>query len=171
MLPRSRVTAGSDIEGCGTGVRARWVPGWGIPGWVLGGLYRVPSHAARGDTCDSEAGPGSPSRGAGVGGHRGRANGGPVRLPDHPAGPVGPPCGPPCLGPLEWPSWTKGRDSDLISIKLVKTAECHQKCAKRPVIVPIFKNGSQMSPLDFLGFPYYAAFSHKELMGRFDPYV
>ena len=143
MSPRSRVTAGSNIEGCGTGVRARWVPGWGIPGWVLGGLYRVPSHAARGDTCDSEAGPGSPLPGGlewvvtGVGRTEGRG-----RLPDHPCGARSVPAGPPCLGPLEWPSCSKGRDSRPFSVKLVKTTKCRQKCQKRPVIVPIFRNGS-----------------------------
>ena len=41
--------------------------------------------------------------------------------------------------------------------------------SKRPPIVPIFKNGSQKSPLDFLRFPHSGAFSHKELMGHFDP--
>ena len=46
------------------------------------------------------------------------------------------PRGLPPLGP-------KGRDSMTYSIKLVKTAKCHQKCLKRPVIVPIFKKRVQ----------------------------
>ena len=62
----------------------------------------------------------------------------------------------------------KGRDLTSFSIKLVKTAECHQNVTKRPVLVPIFQNGSQMSPLEILRFPFWLAFSHKELMGRFD---
>ena len=54
------------------------------------------------------------------------------------------------------------------SIKLVKTAKCHQNSSKRPVIVPIFKNGLGKSPLEFLGFLFWPAFSPKELMGHFD---
>ena len=41
--------------------------------------------------------------------------------------------------------------------------------SKRPVIVPISQNGSEKSPLDFLRFPFLAAFSHKELMVPFMP--
>ena len=55
-------------------------------------------------------------------------------------------------------------------VKLVKTAMCHQNMLKRPVIVPILQNRSRKSPLDFLGFPFLPAFSHKELMGYFGPY-
>ena len=62
-----RVTAGSDIEGCGAGVVRDRV---GIQGGYTGWVYRVlPSqHALLGESASpSEAGPGSPS-GAGVGG-------------------------------------------------------------------------------------------------------
>ena len=64
-----------------------------------------------------------------------------------------------------------GRDMDLFSVKLVKTAKCHQKVTKRPSLVPIFQNGSRKSPLDILGKPFCSAFSHKELMGLFEPWV
>ena len=87
---------------------------------------------------------------------------------DHPAGPVGllwsPPCPEPCYPALQ----PKGRDSMTFLIKLVKRAKCHRICLKRPVIVPIFQNGVKKSPLGFLGFLFLPAFSHKELMGRFD---
>ena len=36
---------------------------------------------------------------------------------------------------------------------------------------PYFQNGLGISPLDFPGIPFLAAFSHKELMGHIDPYV
>ena len=39
------------------------------------GLYRVPTDAARGEAADSEAGPVSPCKGAGVGGQQARASG------------------------------------------------------------------------------------------------
>ena len=45
----------------------------GYTGWVIRVHYR-PSRFARGECCDSEAGPVGPSR-AGVGGHSARANG------------------------------------------------------------------------------------------------
>ena len=76
------------------------------------------------------------------------------------------PCrGLPVPGPCRDPP---GRDLTSFPVKLVKTAKCHRKVSIRPVIVPNLKNGSIKSPLDFLRFPLYAAFSHKELMGRFD---
>ena len=35
---------------------------------------------------------------------------------------------------------------------------------------PYFQNGLQKSPLGILGFPFLPAFSHKELIGHFDPW-
>ena len=87
-----------------------------------------------------------------------------TRTLPHPLRPCRPP-GPAPLGRVLLAG--KGRDSDLNSIKLVKTAKCHQKVSIRPVIVPIFQNGSGKSPLGFLRFPYWPAFSHKELLGLF----
>ena len=82
-------------------------------------------------------------------------------------GPVGPTRGPSLGYDLGYAHLRpKGRDYDLISVKLVKTAKCHHKIPKRPVIVPIFKNRLGKSPLGFLRFPYCQAFSHKELLGR-----
>ena len=56
-------------------------------------------------------------------------------------------------------------------VKLVKTAKCHQNMSKRPVLVPIFQNGSRKSPLKILRFPFSVAFSPKELMGHSDASV
>ena len=72
------------------------------------------------------------------------------------------------LGSLVPPRSSKRRDSDLNLIKLVKTAKCQRKVSKRPVIVPDSQNGPEKSPLDFLGFTFWPAFSPKELMGLFD---
>ena len=67
--------------------------------------------------------------------------------------------------PASWPIW---RELTSISRKLVKTAKCQPNMSKRPVIVPIIQNGVQKSPLDFLGFLFSVAFSHKELMVPFE---
>ena len=48
----------------------------------------------------------------------------------------------------------KGRHFRSFPVKLVKTAKCHRKVSKRPVLVPISQNGSKKSPLEFLGFPF-----------------
>ena len=149
-----------------------WVyrAGYCMPGGYLGGLYRVlPSHPAprEEDHPDSEAGPGSPSRGwSGWSGWSGRVS---------PRGRSGPPCGPgrstpggpPCpslakaaSGPIRARfkvNLLKVSQNGLVSPKYVNKA-CHSPC---------FQNELQMSALDFLRFPFLTAFSHKELMGRF----
>ena len=45
------------------------------------------------------------------------------------------------------------------------------KYVKKASISPYFQNGLQKSPLGFLRFPFSRAFSHKELLGHFDPYL
>ena len=72
--------------------------------------------------------------------------------------------------PVSSPGSGRGRDSMPFPVKLVKTAKCHRNVMKRPVIVPKSQNGVQKSPLDFLGFTFWPAFSPKELMGHFRPY-
>ena len=47
-----------------------------------------------------------------------------------------------------------GRDSGHISVKLVKTMECHRKSGKRPTIVPISKTGSRSRLLIFSDFHF-----------------
>ena len=150
--------------GCGTGTwdgYTGWVSGWVIPGHPATQLPR-----AKGGPSDSEAGP------VGLQGRSGWSLGPEYHLvrpslrPHHSR-----PCRPSGPAPLGLSlSSGKGRDSRSILIKLVKTAKCHRKVFKRPVIVPNLQNGLKKSPLDFPGFPFYVAFSHKELMGLFRPY-
>ena len=145
------------------------------PGGYTGVVYRVGTGegytgtqpAARGDLQIPAKRARSPAGGGVVGIWRSGALGDGGQLP-------GPPCGPgrvpgtlPVLGPAIPALQPIGRDSITFSIKLVKTAKCHQECRKRPVIVPIFQNGSQMSALEIPRFPFSVAFSHKELMGLF----
>ena len=144
----------------------------GYTGWVS--RVAIPgTHRGRSDTRkvhpDSGAGPGRPCRGrewvVRVDRPR-RTVGAPVRPCTHPPGPVGA-CSPSLVQDL--PPRAKGRDSGPILVKLVKTAKCHQKVTKRPRLVPIFQNGLQKSPLEIPGFPFWPAFSPKELMGVFWP--
>ena len=48
----------------------------------------------------------------------------------------------------------KRRHLTSFSIKLVKTAECHQKSRKRPLIVPISKTGPRIHLLKFWDFRF-----------------
>ena len=87
----------------------------------------------------------------------------------HPAGPVGQPAALPVPRtrsqvPHNAVQTAKTSENSHISVKLVKTAECHQEMSIRPVIVPIPKNGLRNSPLGFLRIPFSPAFSPKELM-------
>ena len=53
--------------------------------------------------------------------------------------------------------FSKVSQNDEVSLKSVNKA-CH---------APYLQNGLQKSPLEILRFPYFVAFSHKELMGLF----
>ena len=170
VVPRpwhQRCTASCGTAGCTRGGYTGWVYRVGntraIPGTQPRCSGRGPDPAERAPEAQGLEWVGSGARA-----YLGTAAG--TVLP-HPAGPVGPgqpdppwagPCGLPPPGHI-------GRDLTSFSIKLVKTAECHRNVSKRPVIVPIYQNGSQKSPLDFLGFPISLAFSHKELMVPFEP--
>ena len=57
MCPGSRVTASSDIEGCGTGGYSGWVYRVGIPGWVGRGVLPGTTQLLEGEVQDSGAGP------------------------------------------------------------------------------------------------------------------
>ena len=93
-----------------------------------------------------------------------RLPGASAQSPTHPAGPVRPPEAFPGRG---LGSSGKGRDYGYILRKLVKTAKCHRKVSIRPAVVPVCQNGVGKSPLEFLRFPIWLAFSHKELMVPF----
>ena len=151
-----------------------WVPGW-VYGWGIrvgntGVVHPATLHRAR-TVPVQRSGPGRPA-GPGVvvlglgrvswGDGGGDGPGTTLRARSVPCGTL------PVPGPRRMPPPGHiGRDYGHISIKLVKTVKCHQKVCKRPAIVPIFKNGSRKSPLDFLRFPDLVAFSHKELMVPF----
>ena len=161
----------------GTAVSQTWVPGGsqgGYTGWGTGraipGTTQPPLALSPEEHPPAERAPGSPA-GAGVG-WVGAGVGRPFAywswwcagLLYPPSGPGRPLAGPPWY---RTPPRAKGRDSDLIPVKLVKTTKCHQNMSKRPIMLPIFQNGSQKSPLEIPGFPFWLAFSPKELMVLF----
>ena len=164
-------TGASDGRSAGDGrvYGPRWVPGW---------VYRV--GRGRGNTGTQPAllgerlvtakrAPEAPTRGwSGWSLSSGArtAPGPPLR------GPVGTPAGSlPVLalfspGPASWPIRAR---FDLISYILSQNGQVSPKYVEKASISPCFQNWVQKSPLEILGFPYSGAFSHKELMGLFDP--
>ena len=86
-------------------------------------------------------------------------------------GPVGHPWCPPWSSPANTRLLANKARFDLIYTKVSQNAEVSPKYVEKAYVSPCFQNGPQKSPLDFLGFPYLTAFSRKELMGRFDPYL
>ena len=152
-------------------VRARWVPGVGIPGGYQGWVYRgsTPSHAARGGPASQRPqGAGPPPRGR-VGWKQGPGDTGTAagRLLDHPAGPVRPPCGPPCPGPLECRLLANKARFQANLLKVSQNRGVSPKVVEKACHSPYIQNGPQNSPLGILRFPFSPAFSHKELMGAF----
>ena len=151
------------MHGVGTG----WVPGWGMG---LGGYWEgytgvLPS--ARKEVPNQRSGPRKPLLGAGVGG----LGTGCVRAPDttH-SGPLV------LRGPLRciWASPRANAASqpirarfDLISWKLSQNRVVSPKMSEKACHSPYSQNAAQKSPLEFLRFPYFLAFSHKELMVPF----
>ena len=75
----------------------------------------------------------------------------------------------PCRG-LPWTSPSKRARFHVISQKLSQNREVSAKYVEKACHSPYIQNGSQKSALDFLRFPLFPAFSHKELMGLFDRY-
>ena len=55
---------------------------------------------------------------------------------------------------------------DLISCKVSQTAIVSPKSVEKACHSPYLQNGSQKSPLEFLRFLFWPAFSHKELIGH-----
>ena len=140
-----RVTAGSDVEGCGTGVCGSGVlGGWvyrvgsipGTPPWArvrrsLNVQPRSPSRACFWGfpgTCLGGC-PWCPQAGCSRRAEQGRVCGGPCR-------------GLECPGPARTPFRTQyRRDSGIYILKLVHNPECHLKSLMRPAIVPVSKRG------------------------------
>ena len=87
-----------------------------------------------------------------------------------PAGPGRPTRGPPCTRTLRCRLLAnKARFHDIF-YKVSQNRRVSLKSVEKACHSPYFPKRSQKSPLDFLRFPFCVAFSHKELMGRFDPY-
>ena len=56
-----------------------------------------------------------------------------------------------------------------ISQDISQNGQVSPKYVKKASLSPCFQNGLGKSPLDILRFPSGLAFSHKELMGHFEP--
>ena len=143
---------------CGAGVGTRV----GIQVGYQGGYTRVGIQegytgyypATAGSHPDSEAGPVGPCKGpewvVRVAGVLRRRDGSQT----HPAGPVSHPVASLVWDPQNAASWPIGRDSATFLRNLVKTAECHLKMSKRPVIVPVYKTASESHLLIFSDFRF-----------------
>ena len=150
--------------------------------WYRGGYTRVgtgraipgtqPAHpAARGASPDSEAGPGRALQGPWSG-----WSAGPGITGD--GGGQNPPCGPgryrPAVPPWFCPDCRLSANSGeipVISYKVSQNREVSPKKHEKAYVSPCFQNGLKKSPLEILRFPVSRAFSPKELMGHFDPYL
>ena len=73
-----------------------------------------------------------------------------------------------CTRPLP-ASWPIRARFQVYFLKVSQNRVVSPKSSHKASHSPCFKNGLRKSPLDFLRFPICSAFSHKELMGRFDP--
>ena len=144
---------------------AGWVPGWAIPG------YCPPSGFARGEVHMQRSGPRKPLQGAGVGG---------IWSSDVPAAGTGypHPCGARSAHPwtsLGYPSecrlWANKARFQSISYKVSQNGQVSPINVEKACHSPYFQNELGKSPLEILRFLYLRAFSHKELMGHFAPYL
>ena len=157
---------------CGQGGCTGWVYRVGIPGWVPGraipGYYPAP---ARKGPCTAKRAP------EGLQGLEWVVHGAWTRHPvrpgscTHPLGPVGPLQGPPWYrtlpraNPASWPIRAR---LPSFYCKVSQNRIVSPNCVEKASHSPYFQNELQKSALEILRFPFSAAFSHKELMGRFD---
>ena len=74
-------------------------------------------------------------------------------------------------GPSECRLWANRARIDYILLKVSQNRIVSPEFVEKACHSPYSQNGSGKSALDFLGFPYSTAFSHKELMGHFRPYT
>ena len=136
-------------------------------GWVGGGVYPVPSHAAKLRSHDSGAGPVSPCRGLewvvmGPCAHRGTA-----AVQNPPFGPGRHPAGTSLVLALFAASQPIVARFHYISCKVSQNSEVSPEKHEKACHSPCLQNGLKKSPLEILEFLFLAAFSHKELMGHF----
>ena len=69
--------------------------------------------------------------------------------------------------PLTAASWPIRARIDPISCKVSQNGQVSPKNMQKASRSPYSQNGLKKSPLEFLGFPLFVAFSHKELMVPF----
>ena len=145
-----------------------WVYRGGYTGWVYRGVLPGEYPAARGANPTSGAGPGRPA-GPGVGGWGAAGVTGYGGRDGYP-----PPCGPgqasrglPWGYPRRCPPRANMARFDLFLLKVSQNDEVSTLFHEKACHSPYFQNGVRLSPLDFLRFPFRAAFSHKELMVPF----
>ena len=161
----------SDVRGrvvhAGYGTRAG-IPG-GYNGWVIRGPVHYPATLLEEGTPYSGAGPVGPA-GAGVGGT------GWTDVPaagdgflDHPPGPVGAPGPSLSRNPQNAASWPITARLHLFSIKHCQNGQVSLKSVEKAYHSPCSQNELKKSALEILRFPFYPAFSPKELMGHFRP--
>ena len=149
-------------------VHGGWVPGLGtrvgIPGWVYRvGIQGCTTQPLR-EGSRQRSGPRRLLQGAGVGGLE---PGIPQYARTHPCGARSALWASLVLpGPVA-ASWPIRARFDLNSHVYCQNDEVSPKSVHKAYRSPYFQNGLQISPLDFLGFPYLLAFSPKELMVPF----
>ena len=140
------------------------IPGGYGTGWVQGRGNTGVQHTARGEVNPSEAGPVRLLQGAWSG--WGLSSGAPSPGTTTPCGRArfavpGLPHG---QNPASWPITAR---IDLFLWKVSQNAGVSPKYVNKACLSPYFQNGLRKSALEFLGFPFSVAFSHKELMVPF----
>ena len=139
----------------------------GYNGWVIGGVYRVPSHAARGEVLMTAKRARKPCRGW-SGGHeelgRPSSPGTTLRARSVPCRPLPVPGLPSPGKAASGPIRARLR---LIFLKVSQNDEVSPKIHEKASHSPYSQNGSRNSPLGILRFPVSPAFSDKELMVPF----
>ena len=106
-------------------------------------------------------------QGAGVGGHSAAGERWAGRVYPHPPGPVGHLRCPPWDIPLDCPPGANTARFHDILLKVSQNGQVSPENVNKASHSPCFQNGLRKSPLEILRFPFWRAFSHKELSGHF----
>ena len=128
----------------------------------------LPSHPARCSGRTLQTAKRAPEAPAGSWSGWSAGSGRPVRPVTTPAGPGRGSCpslSPPRADAASWPIKARLR---VISSKVSQNGGVSLKYVEKAYHSPCSQNGPQKSPLEIPGFPFSAAFSHKELMAYFD---
>ena len=146
------------------GVVPGWVLGWGMgTGWVWGRVIPVHPASCKAEHVPAKRAPEAPAKGLEW---VGTCTARPMPRPHHSlrSGPLRWVWASPRANPASGPIGARLRSifSKVSQNGIVSPKSVHKAC-----LSPYFQNGLQISPLDFLGFPFSLAFSHKELIGLF----